>query len=104
MTHLVVLLLMSLTVAAVQPPATGTGTEMVARWASYARGERWVSILLRSDLERSPEWAESEETPPLSPRRAVDVARAQLVKVMPHDYKRALAELAAAETHAGAAA
>lgn len=83
MTHLVALLFFSLSAAAPQPPATSTGGEMVARWASYARGERWVSILLRSDLERSPEWVESEETPPLSPRRAVEVARAQMAKVVP---------------------
>jgi hypothetical protein len=51
---------------------------IAASWSSHTRGVRWDFNLTRETLARSPTWPDSDPWPPLSPRRAIELAWAQL--------------------------
>jgi hypothetical protein len=57
--------------------------DVTGQWSSYVLGQRWDFTVLRRDLERTPLWADSDETPPLAPRRAIAVARSELERLVP---------------------
>jgi hypothetical protein len=57
------------------------------RQFSYHAGRRYESKVTTGMLENSPEWAEGQDNPPLPARRAVEVASAQLSKLLPDGAK-----------------
>ena len=57
-------------------PARAQGN--VATFSSYVDGKRFDFNVTRERLDRTPSWPESAEHPPLSPRKAMAVARAYL--------------------------
>jgi hypothetical protein len=42
---------------------------------SYVNQRRWESVIRAADLEKSPRWVASADSPPLAPRAAVRAAR-----------------------------
>jgi hypothetical protein len=45
-------------------------------------GKKYEFLVSSQDLEKTPAWPPNEENPPLSPRRAVEIARTQLAALM----------------------
>jgi hypothetical protein len=54
------------------------GSDVAAGFSSYIRGERWDFNVTREALQQTPSWPEAEPSPPLPPRRAIQVAAEQL--------------------------
>jgi hypothetical protein len=59
------------------------GRGAIGQWSSYVLGQRWDFTVQRADLERTPPWLESDENPPLSPRRAIASASTLLGRLIP---------------------
>ena len=59
----------------------------VFRQFSYREGRRYESKVTNETLEGSPVWADGQENPPLPARRAVEIASAQLSKIVPDGSK-----------------
>jgi hypothetical protein len=55
-----------------------TDPEVAASFSSHTRGVRWEFSLTRAALDQSPAWPEGDPWPPLSPRRAIELAWQQL--------------------------
>ena len=47
-------------------------------------GKKYEFRISDEDLQKTPVWASGQENPPLSPRRAVDVATRQLASLLPN--------------------
>jgi hypothetical protein len=54
-------------------------------FSSYVNGLRWDFVVRAADLDKSPAWAESADSPPLAPRAAVRSARVLLNKLFNAD-------------------
>ena len=54
---------------------------------SYHEGKQYESKVTIETLESSPVWADGQENPPLPARRAVELASAQLSKIVPDGSK-----------------
>jgi hypothetical protein len=52
--------------------------EGASRFSSYARGQQWDFTITLQNLANAPSWRAEEEFPPLSPRRALKIARRSL--------------------------
>jgi hypothetical protein len=50
---------------------------------SYFAGERFHTAVTRADLDAAPKWTEGTEAPPLSPKAAVEAARARFATLVP---------------------
>jgi hypothetical protein len=59
------------------------GGDAVGRWSSYLHGQRFDFIVRWVELEQTPLWLESDQNPPLPPRRAIAAARAELARLVP---------------------
>jgi hypothetical protein len=55
-----------------------------ATFSSYTEGTRWDFVVSRDDIERSPRWADSDDSPPLAPRPAMRSARLMLAGLVPN--------------------
>lgn len=53
-----------------------------ASFSSYVAGARWDFEVRGADLENSPAWQESDDSPPLAPRAAARAARELLRKLV----------------------
>jgi hypothetical protein len=47
-------------------------------------GKKYVSRITDQDLQKTPAWPAGQENPPLSPRRAIDVASKYLATLLPN--------------------
>ena len=63
------------------------GTDVAASFSGYVRGERWDFKVTRTMLAQAPAWEDAELSPPLTPRRAVAIAAAQLAELLPDSSK-----------------
>jgi hypothetical protein len=48
------------------------------------RGKKYEFHITDADLQKTPDWAPSQENPPLSPRRAMDIASKYLATLLPN--------------------
>jgi hypothetical protein len=55
-----------------------TESDVVGSFMSRTRGVEWDVKLTRAALDQSPAWSEADEWPPLSPKRAIELAWEQL--------------------------
>jgi hypothetical protein len=62
-------------------------SSVVFRQFSYHEGKRYESKVTTETLEGSPVWTDGQENPPLPARRAVEIASAQLSKIVPDASK-----------------
>jgi hypothetical protein len=65
------LILLSLSLQLTEPGVAGS-------FSSHTRGVRWDFNLTHATLDQSPDWTEADEWPPLSPKRAIELAWQQL--------------------------
>ena len=54
-----------------------------AVFSSHVRGERLDFAVPRSVLQQTPAWSDADLSPPLPPRRAIQIAARQLRELMP---------------------
>lgn len=47
-------------------------------------GKKYEFHIADQDLEKTPAWPANQENPPLSPRRAIDIATKQLASILPN--------------------
>jgi hypothetical protein len=52
-------------------------------YSSYLSGNRYDFKISAEQLARTPVWADDQDNPPLSPRAALKIGKAQLVKIFP---------------------
>jgi hypothetical protein len=58
------------------------GDELVFKVSSTYKGRQYEFRVTDSQINKTPEWKESRENPPLSPRKAVSSARRRLSKLV----------------------
>jgi hypothetical protein len=64
-----------------------TEPAVAASFSSHTRGVRWDFNLTHAMLDQSPAWPEADPYPPLSPKRAIELAWQQLGTLV-HDPER----------------
>ena len=58
------------------------GSGSPATFSSYTEGTRWDFVVSRDDLESSPHWPDTDDSPPIAPRTALRSARLMLARLV----------------------
>jgi len=69
------------------------GEDVVGQFPSDLANQHWICTVTRGALEAAPTWTESDANPPLSPRRAIAVARERLATLVPTSDRWTLSEV-----------
>jgi hypothetical protein len=78
-TFLLILLVAAMLPAQPGHPGKGTGN---TSWDSYARSKRYEFVIAPTDISKMPIWRDSDENPPLSARKALQIAKAGLADLV----------------------
>jgi hypothetical protein len=65
-----------------------------AGFSSYVRGERWDFNVTHEALAQTPSWLPEDASPPLSPRKAIEVAAKQLQELVTDPERWRFSEVA----------
>ena len=83
MRHTLALLIIACCVCGVAT-AQDKAQNLKAKFSSYYDGKRYDFIITPEQLTNSPDWLEGQDNPPLAARRALEIAKAYLPKVVPN--------------------
>jgi len=75
------------------------GGELVERYHApgKANGKHYEFVVTKADIANTPVWSRDSENPPLSPRRAGQIARTQLEELLPEGKAWLLREITLAQ-------